>query len=205
MRLQSRLDDGHCKDANSSYWVVTGSIDGTVRAYSISDMVPEKNEGRDGIIYAHRQFVPEEGVVKAVNAVCISDNNNFVLSGGDDMVVSAFDFRDGRGRGNRIKRFGRRRTRLQQSDQERSTHHRSAVRSICMIGTCKPEDALQGKGYMVITGTVDGMIRIFDFETEDFIFTANTDTNPACHNKIVPMYRSFGENLEEKKGKLHTS
>lgn len=33
-----------------------------------------------------RQFIPEEGKTDAVNAVCISDNNNFVLSGGDDMA-----------------------------------------------------------------------------------------------------------------------
>ena len=191
-----RNDEGRTKDINSSYWIITGSIDGTVRAYGVSDTVP-KAQGKDGIIYAHRQFIAEEGKVNdAVNAVCISDNNNFVLSGGDDMVVSAFDFQDGNGRGNRIKRFGRNRKQRKPPTQltklravgDRSVHHRSPVRSICMIGTCKPEDGMQGKGYMVITGTADGMIRIFDFGTENFIFTANTDaSNPACHNMRVPL------------------
>ena len=48
---------------------------------------------------------------------------------------------------------------------------------------------------MVITGTVDGMIRIFDFESEDFIFTANPDDRD---KNRVPLYRSFAENLKEK-------
>lgn len=90
-----------------------------------------------------RKFVAEEGRTDAVNAVCISDDNNFVLGGGDDMVVSAFDFRDGQGRGNRIKQFGRKRSRkaerpesmLQSSSVDhRTEYHRSAIRSICMIG-----------------------------------------------------------------------
>eukprot|EP00729_Bicosta_minor_P020766 gene20766-10138_t len=145
-----------------------------------------------------RQFIPEEGKTDAVNAVCISDNNNFVLSGGDDMMVSAFDFQDGKGRGNRIKRFGRKRKKAERilmdaSIDNRTEYHRSAIRSICMIGTC--EDAATGKGYMVITGTVDGMIRIFDFESEDFIFTANPDDRD---KNRVPLYRSFAENLKEK-------
>ena len=186
-------DEGPTKETSTSYWVITGSIDGTVRAYGVSDAVPNDHQGRDGIIYAHRQFIPEEGEVDAINAVCISDNNNFVLSGGDAEEVSAFDFQDGKGRGNRIKRFGgKREGKLQQQRQnwegDRTIYHRSAVRSICMIGTCRPGDDTQGKGYMVITGTADGMIRMYDFETENFIFTANTDANnPECHNMRVPL------------------
>lgn len=47
---------------------------------------------------------------------------------------------------------------------------------------------------MVITGTVDGMIRIFDFESGDFIFTKN----PNRFDERVALYRSFGEDLKEK-------
>lgn len=52
--------DGHCKDVNSSYWVVTGSIDGTIRAYGVSDLVPIKREGRDSPMYAHRYVIDFE-------------------------------------------------------------------------------------------------------------------------------------------------
>lgn len=57
-------------------------------------------------------------------------------------MVSAFDFQDGKGRGNRIKRFGRKRKKAERilmdaSIDNRTEYHRSAIRSICMIGKKK--------------------------------------------------------------------